>query len=117
MLGKKREEKPLIAPPNDASMADKAEYAWNVIRRDIEAEAEKSGKPLGFSEKLVLNSMQDMLPAIFEMAEDQAKIYGEKIYELMSYVLGYSDAPVQTNIKAQIEADLAKDTADPEKKD
>ncbi|MEW5840721.1 MAG: hypothetical protein AB1753_06925 [Thermoproteota archaeon] len=92
-MAKSKDRKPLVVPGPDADMAEKAEYAWEVIRREIEDEAEKSGKPLGFAEGMVLKGFGDMLPAIFTLKPNEAKMYGERIFALMSYVLGYSDSP------------------------
>ncbi len=93
MLNSKKNEEPLEEPPADADMADKCEYAWKVIKRDIIAEAEKDGVKIDFAQRMLLNGFEDMLPAIFTMAPEQAKKYGEKIYALLAYCLGYSDSP------------------------
>ena len=89
----KDDDEPLVLPAGDADMDEKVEYAWKVIKRDIKREAEASGKPLGVMEKMMLNAFEDMLPAMFTMAPQQARKYGEKIYALMSYALGYTATP------------------------
>lgn len=72
-------------------MADRAEEAFEILKKDLEG-ADKA-KKIGRMEKMMLNAFGDVMKGAFTLAPEATANYAEKMLNLLTYVLGYSDSP------------------------
>jgi hypothetical protein len=68
-----------------------AERAAEAVNRIEEAIKQNNAGKVPFQMSLMLRAMRDGLPVLFAFHPGEAKKYCEMIFEMLSYVLGYSD--------------------------